>query len=318
MRTMRAVLFVLALAPSLLRAQDGPGTAGAGVLQLMAGSRAPALSGAYAAMAGDADVLFYNPAGIAALRAGASVAYQRYVEDIGLFSGAGAARAGRVVLGASLLVLDYGTIAEIVPDPDFGGQTGTPTGNRVGASELAARVSAGMPLLDDRLRLGVSAGVVRVELAGGARVAPLFDAGAQLQLPHVTLGAALRNLGTKLSGRGLADAPLPRELRLGASAALPATGRLGALVAADFVAALEEGTSGFVAGIEAGLLPSEASPLGAVVRVGYDGAVGDGGIGAVRAGGGLSAGAFSLDYTYQNFDPFGAVHRFGVRWAIHP
>jgi hypothetical protein len=160
--------------------------------------------------------------------------------------------------------------------------------------------------------------VVRVELAGGARVAPLFDAGAQLQLPHVTLGAALRNLGTKLSGRGLADAPLPRELRLGASAALPATGRLGALVAADFVAALEEGTSGFVAGIEAGLLPSEASPLGAVVRVGYDGAVGDGGIGAVRAGGGLSAGAFSLDYTYQNFDPFGAVHRFGVRWAIHP
>lgn len=317
MKMVRAVLAMLLVAPAL-HAQDGPGTAGAGVLQLMAGSRAPGLSGAYTAIGGDVDVLFYNPSGIASLRAGASVSYQRYVEDIGLFSGAGAVRAGPIVLGASLLMLDYGTVEEIVPDPEFGGQTGMPTGNRIGASELAARVSAGMPLLRDRLRVGASAGMVRVELAGGARVAPLVDMGAQLALPHVTLGATLRNLGPTLSGRGLADAPLPRELRVGASAALPTTSRFGAMVSADFVAALEEGTSGFVAGVEAGLLPSDASPFGAVVRVGYDGAVGDGGIGAVRAGGGLSAGAFSLDYTYQSFDPFGAVHRFGVRWVILP
>ncbi len=54
-----------------VRAQQGAGVAGASVLQLPAGSRAPSFSGAYSAVTGDADVLFYNPAGLSTLRAGA-------------------------------------------------------------------------------------------------------------------------------------------------------------------------------------------------------------------------------------------------------
>ncbi|NIQ52057.1 MAG: hypothetical protein GWN71_00780, partial [Gammaproteobacteria bacterium] len=63
-------------------AQSGVGTAGAQVLQLPTGSRAPALAGAYVAGSGDADLLFYNPAGTAALNGAVSLAYQSYFEDI--------------------------------------------------------------------------------------------------------------------------------------------------------------------------------------------------------------------------------------------
>ncbi len=301
-----------------VRAQDGAGTAGATVLQLPAGSRAPALSGAYVGVAGDADALFYNPAGVAGIRAAASLSYQRHVEDIGLASAAGAFRAGRVVIGASLLLLDYGNIDEIVPDDDFGGQTGRPTGNTVSASELAARASAAMMFLQDRLHVGVAAGLVSTDLAGASRSAPFLDAGVQYVLPRVTLGAALRNFGGAMTGESLADAPLPKELRVGGSVALPTTGGLGATLAADLITSLEEGTTGIAMGIEAGLLPDGAAGVGAVGRVGYDAGTGEDGLGALRLGGGLSLGPVAVDYTYQRYDFFGSIHRFGVRWSRLP
>lgn len=301
-----------------LAAQDGAGSAGAVVLQLPAGSRAPALSGAYAGVSNDADALFYNPAGIAGLDGAATVSYQRHVEDIGFASAGGAFRVGRVVVGASLLMLDYGDIAEIVPDDDFGGQTGRPTGNTIGSSELAARVSAAMPLAG-RFHVGLAAGYVSTDLAGASRGAPFLDAGVQYAaLPRVTFGAALRNFGGSMTGNGLADAPLPKELRAGAAVDLTAAGGLGARLVADVVTALEEGTTGVVAGVEAGLAPATAGGLGAVGRLGFDAGTGDDGLGAVRFGGGISLSGIAVDYTYQNYEYFGAIHRFGIRWSRLP
>jgi hypothetical protein len=318
-----AVLAAALLAPPALTAggvaaQDGPGTTGATVLQLLAGSRAAALSGAYSAATGDADVLFYNPAGIASLSAAASLSYQRHVEDIGVATGAGALAVGRLVIGASAIFLDYGDVAELRPDPAFGGQTGLPTGNTVGASEVAARFAAALPLMDDRLRLGAGLGLVSVDLAGASRSTPMLDFGAQYDFPAVTVAAALRNLGGALSGERLADSDLPAEARLGAAVQLAARDNLGATIAADLVAELNEGGAGVVAGIEAGLVPPRASGLGAVARVGYNGTAGDGGLGALQIGAGLSLGDFAVDYAYQNYDLFGSLHRFGVRWARLP
>jgi hypothetical protein len=312
-----AAVFAIAAATPLA-AQDGAGTAGATVLQLPAGSRAPALSGAYAGMSGDADALFYNPAGVASVAAAASLAYQRHVEDIGLISAAGAFRAGRLVFGASLLVLDFGDIAEVVPDDDFGGQTGRVTGNTLGASELAARAAVALPLVDDRLHVGLTAGMVSTDLAGLRRSAPFLDAGVQYLLSRVTVGASIRNLGGSMSGSGLAEAPLPTELRAGAVVDVSGRQGLGALIAADLVTSLEEGTTGVVAGVEAGLMPSAAGALGAVGRIGYDTAPGGNGLGALRLGGGISLAGVAFDYTYQKYDFFGTIHRFGVRWSRIP
>jgi hypothetical protein len=318
MKRLAGLTAVLVAATSPLAAQDGAGTAGATILQLPAGSRAPALSGAYAAMSGDADALFYNPAGVANVAGAASLAYQRHVEDIGLISAAGAFRTGRLVFGASLLVLDFGDIAEIVPDDDFGGQTGRPTGNTVGASELAARASVALPLVEDRLHVGLTTGLVSTDLAGARRSAPFLDAGVQYLLPRVTVGASLRNLGGSMSGSGLADAPLPTELRAGAVVDVSGAQGLGALFAVDLVTSLEEGTTGVVGGVEAGLMPRGAGLLGAVGRIGYDTGPGEDGLGALRLGGGISLAGIAFDYTYQRYDFFGTIHRFGVRWNRLP
>lgn len=300
------------------RAQDGVGSAGATVLQMIAGARAAGLSGAYTAATGDADVLFYNPAGITSLAAGASFSYQKHVEDIGLASGSGAFQLGRFTLGVSALFLDYGDIAVIEPDPDFGGQTGRPTGTTVGASEVAARLSAATALMDGRLSVGASAGIVSVELAGTGRSTPMVDVGAQYALPFGTVGASVRNVGVALSGEDLADASLPSQLRLGGAFAMTGPSGIGALLAADLVAELAEGTTGFVAGIEAGIMPHTAGELAAVGRVGFNGAAGEDGLGALQLGGGIALGGFAVDYAYQSYDFFGALHRVGVRWSRLP
>lgn len=317
-RTVCALALCAAAWGQPVEAQDGAGSAGAVILQMVAGGRAAGLSGAYAAATGDADVAFYNPAGLASVNAAAAFSYEQRVEDIGLASGSGAFTFGRFTFGVSALFLDYGDIDEYVPDPSFGGQTGMPTGNTVSASEVAARVTAATPLLDGRLTVGASAGLVSVDLAGVGRSTPLFDVGAQYALPFGTVGASLRNIGSKLSGEDLADAPLPSQLRVGTAIELASASGLGALVAADLVAELAEGTTGVVAGIEAGLLPSASGRIGAVGRVGFNGAAGEDALGTLQLGAGLSLGAFAVDYAYQNYDFFGALHRVGIRWARLP
>lgn len=296
-------------------AGQGAGSTGATVLQVLAGSRAAALSGAYAGARGDADVLFYNPAGIAGLDAAASVSYQRYVQDIGVASGAGVFRLGRVALGASVTFLDYGDIDELVPDPDFGNQTGKPTGRTVSASEAAARFSGALELSEGRFSVGAGLGFVSTDLAGASRSAPFLDAGAQYRLETVTIGASIRNLGGSLSGSGLASADLPAEARLGAMARLARPDGLGAVLSADLVAELNASTTGLVFGLEAGLFPGTPTGVGAVGRIGYDAGTGAEGQGALRFGGGLSLGNLAVDYAWQDYELFGSLHRFGIRWA---
>jgi hypothetical protein len=307
-----AVTAMATLTMSARASAQGAGSTGATVLQLLAGGRATALSGAYAGATDDSDVLFYNPAGIAPLAGAAALSYQKHVEDIGVASGSGAIRLGRLVLGASAIFLDYGDIDEYVPDPDFGGQTGLPTGNTVSASEVAARISGALPLIDGRLNLGASAGYVSVDLAGSGFGTPFFDVGAQVVLSSVTFGAALRNVGGKLSTNGV-ESDLPTEARVGAMLHLVGPTGIGAIASTDFVAELNSGTSGVVAGIEAGLLPANGSRLGAVGRVGYNAGTGDEGQGNLLLGGGLSLGPLSVDYAYQNYELFGTLHRIGVR-----
>ncbi len=296
-------------------AGQGAGSTGATVLQVLAGSRAAALSGAYSGARGDADVLFYNPAGVAGLEGAASVSYQRFVQDIGIATAAGVVRIGRVALGASLAWLDYGDIREFVPDPDFGGQTGIPTGRTVSASEVASRISGALELAEGRFAIGAGLGYVSTDLAGSSRGTPFLDAGAQYRMNAITVGAAIRNLGGALSGADIADADLPSEARFGAMARLTRPDGLGAVFSADLVSELNAGMTGIVAGIEAGLMPAGPGRVGAVGRIGYDAGTGADGQGALRFGGGLSLGNLSVDYAYQQYELFGSLHRFGVRWA---
>lgn len=313
----RAALAAALLLPAPALAQGGTGSSGAAVLQLPAGSRAYALSGAYVAASGDADALFYNPAGAAGLGAAASLAYHRHVMDIDFGSVAGALEAGPFVIGLAVTYLNGGDIEIIEPDPNFGGQRGRETGEFTSARESAARLALAAPL--GRLSVGAAAGVVTSSLAGVTRSAPLVDIGAQFELPIVTIGASLRNLGPALSGDGGADVPLPTEARVGARFERELVNGLGFTIGADLASDLEAGTTWLAAGIEAGLLPGGDRMLGAVARVSMDGdARGEEELGALRLGAGFTFDRLAFDYTYQEFEYFGAIHRIGFRWARPP
>ncbi len=306
---------LLALAPAApARAQQGAGTTGGMVLQLPAGSRAPSLSGAYAAATGDPDVIFYNPAGLSSLNAGAAVAFEPLVEGMSFGSGAGSFRIGSLALGAGIAYLNGGTVDEQTPDPLFGGQRGQLTGQSVSASESAARLAAALPLMRGRVRVGAAAGFISTSLAGTSSGTALFDVGAQAGIvPALTVGASIRNLGGSL-GKDSTSAPLPTEARVGLSYARALATGLGFTVSGDFVSALKEHTSGVVGGVEAGLLPGGSRRFGAVGRVGYSTAQGSEGLAPLQVGGGLTLGAFALDYTFQDLKFFGPVHRLGLRW----
>lgn len=310
----RAALLIALLVPAAARAQSGVGSTGAAVLQLPAGSRAVALSGAYVAAAGDADVLFYNPAGVAGLGAAASLAYQRHVADILFGSAAGAIEAGPLYIGLAVAYLDAGEIDVIEPDPNFGGQRGRGTGIRAGASESALRLAVAVPI--GRFRLGAAAGAVTSSLAGVTRSAPIIDLGAHFELAAVTIGASLRNLGPALSGGDGADIPMPTEARLGAWYEHTLVNGLGFTLGADLASDLEAGTSRLAAGLEAGLLPGVGRAFGAVARVSLDDeGEADDALGALRFGAGITLDRIAFDYTYQDFEFFGGIHRIGIRWT---
>jgi hypothetical protein len=295
---------------------QGAGSAGAQVLQMPAGSRAAALSGAYAAAVGDADVIFYNPAGVGTLGTAASAAYQHHVADIALGSLAGAFRFGRLTVGAGVAFLDAGEIDVIEPDPDYGGHRGRATGARASASESALRVAAALPVAGERVRLGAGVGFLSSDLAGLARSGLLLDLGAQLALGQLTLGVAMRNLGASLSGAGAEGVALPGEARLGAAFEVVRANGIGAALLADLVREIEARTTSLNAGAEIGLLPGRAGPLGAVARVGYAGDDGGtAGLGSMHFGAGIIVGRIALDYTVQSVEFFGAAHRMGVRWS---
>ncbi|HEX9109463.1 MAG TPA: hypothetical protein VF832_19615 [Longimicrobiales bacterium] len=313
------IIALAALAPLLAirpaAAQKGAGSAGATVLQLIPGSRAAGFSGGYSAMTGDADVLFYNPAGISSLQAGAALSYQPLVEGMGFGSVAASFHLGRLALGAGVSYLNGGTVDEITPDPLYGDQRGKATGATASANESAARIAAALPLANGRFRLGAAAGFISSDIAGSSAGTPLFDVGLQAGLiPSLSAGVALRNLGGSL-GKDTVSAPLPSEARVGLSFARATSSGLGLALSADFVAGLQDGTSGVAGGVEVGLLRASSHGFGAVARVGYDQAQGSGGLAPLQLGGGLSLGNIALDYTFEDMNNFGAVHRFGVRWT---
>jgi hypothetical protein len=307
-----------ALAALLLAAPlaaQGVGSTGLEVAQMPVGARAGALGGAYTAIVGDADVLFYNPAALAALEGAASLSYQRHVMDISFGSLAGAYRVGPVTLGAGIAFMDAGSIPEIVPDPDFGGQRGRPTGANVSARESVLRLGAGLPLLDARLQVGGTLGFALSDLAGVSRSAPFVELGAQgLVLPRTVIGVSLRNLGGSLSGGGAADADLPLEARFGASYLQPLANDLGVLGTADAILRPREEQAGFAGGLEFGLMPTEAEAVGAVLRVGYRVEDGLAAANSIHLGVGVTYARIGLDYQYQDVEFFGTAHRIGLRW----
>jgi hypothetical protein len=282
------------------------------VLELPASARALALGDAFVAVGGDDASIFYNPAQVAAAPSMAlGLSMQRHIAQsrLGALSLVGRAGPGSFALG--LLVLDYGSVEEIIPDPASGGERGIPTGATVAAGEYA--MSLGYAVSARGLRLGAAGKLVRQRIAEVSGGAGALDLGVAVDVWNgATLAASVQNLGGRIAvGAGANGDPLPRLVRVGAAVPLRGVGPLDVLTSVE-LSRSRDGRAEPSGGAEVTWAATEAVAF--IGRVGVLGRAARSAASPVLVGGGIAARRLALDYAYQGFDVLGASHRIGVRW----
>jgi len=284
------------------------GTTGALFLKIPAGARAMALGGSYSALVGDAESVFWNPAGLTRLedqgRADAALSYNMLLETA--YSGSAALGfplgEDRGVLGAALTYFSQSSIQGY-------GITGDPTSSFT-PMDLAVSLAYGRVL--GRVRAGGAFKFIRSELAGASGTSFAVDLGVQAD--HVSdigegpvdLAAAISNLGPPIKLGSTAD-PLPFKAVLGAHWRISPnlSGLLDGHIPSD-----ADPYASF--GLEA--RQSFGSGLGGALRAGYN--VKDGrsaeGLSGMSAGGGLQIKQGRLDYAWVPFGDLGMTHRISI------
>jgi hypothetical protein len=280
------------------------------VLERPATAEFVAVGGTAAATARDETALFANPAGLAAITgAGAGGSWQPYIADARLV----AAAVGATALGGGIAVgirsLDYGDIDEIVPDP--GGQTGTPTGRRLGANELA--LSAGYGRTVGPVALGVGATWLTQSIAGEQGHALAMDAGVLARLPRgATVAAVVQGLGPDLTLAGRA-APLPTTWRVAVAAPPVTRGVVTVRAAADAAVGGDDRARGAVAGT---VTWQPASTLGLDGRLAWQWQPASDARRPVTAGGAIRLARVAVEYGWEDLGVLGGgTQRLGVRWS---
>lgn len=304
-----AAACAVALAAHQARGQGGRHAAL--VLELPASSRALALGGAAGALAQDDASIFSNPAQLASsLGASGGLSLQQYLQSSTLAALSIAVPAGRGTAGFGVQLLDYGSEAEFIPDPAFGGERGLATGGQVSASDLA--VSAGYGASLGRVRLGASAKLVQQRIAGFTGSAGAVDIGAVADATFgITFAASIQNIGRQLALAG-SSAPLPRTIRVGGAFALPRTGPLALLATGEFRQVPGSGVR-----MGGGAEGNWSSGNGVVLtaRLGIQDQPEGSAANRLTIGGGVRGGHLGLDYAYQGYETVGgSAHRVGARW----
>jgi hypothetical protein len=275
---------------------------------LPASTRSAALGGAAVALAGDAGSVFANPAAIATVRRLAvEGSFERYLAGVNHTAAAVAVRAGRLSWGGGLQVLDYGSEAEVIPDPATGNRRGIATGNSF--HPVDALAVAALTYRFSLAAVGVAGKYARQDFGGPAADAAAADVGLAIALFDIAaFGASVQNLGGDLG----ANARLPRRTRVGLT--LNYTDPQGSLrLLTTLEGQWERDHAAVLAlGVEGGLA---AAGVGLVARAGLHtpGAASD----ASRwtAGAGVVLGGLALDYAYRSWDVLaGGTHRLGIRW----
>lgn len=252
-----------------------------------ASARDAGLGGAGAALVGDADALFANPAGIATVRHVAIAASYEPASGGTAFSGAAVTlRVGRLEWGA-------------------GAQTFGPAGNFSNADLLAA---TGLVYRRGLMAFGVAGKYARSAADTTRAGAWVGDAGVAIAVFDIlAFGASVQNIG----GVDL----LPRRLRAGFTmnyADPEGSYRLLSTVEGDWVAGA---SAALHIGVEAGYA---VGGIGFVARAGYTNHRPLPGTSRFAFGGGVEFGRrLRLDYAYQEANGAGAGRsRAGVRWIL--
>ncbi len=274
------------------------GKSGLAFLKVGVGSRGAALGEAYAALVDEPDAIYWNPAGLAAVK-GTHLTFTHlsWLENINhefaavTFPGFGG-------------TLGLGVIAQTIPGIEVRTK---PTAEPIGtfdAQDLAVELAFGRQWRSN-LAAGFSVKYLYEKIYLNSATGFAIDLGGIWQTPveHLKLGVTLQNLGSMSALRN-DDIKLPALVRLGGAYVLPmAAGENHLAVAAEHVHFLQGG-DGSSAGAE--FLFRKTLALRAGYQFGRENR-------NVTAGFGTSFGRYQLDYGYAPFqNDLGNAHRFSM------
>jgi len=280
-------------------------------LRLDMSARAASLGGTYITYSDDADIIFYNPAGLNLLEGTpVSFSFTKHLMDINL---AGLAYStvlsdiGRV--GAAIQYINYGTFDEA---DEFGNRTG-----EFGAGELAVLLSYAGDL-EENLYYGATAKIIYSTIANRSSSAAALDLGLQYVIPSQQINIALvaLNLGTQLSSYIDTKEDLPVDVAIGISKRLE---NLPLRLSLNFHKLTEkrddfsERFKAFSVGAEFYLSKVFSFRLGydnekrSELKVGTTA-----GIAGFNGGLGINISDYRFDYSYSSLGKVGALHRISL------
>lgn len=278
-------------------------------------ARAAALGGSFTSNNDDADVIFYNPAGLKSLSANpisfsfvkhlmdinlASLSYSHEFEDIGRF-------------GAAIKYINYGSFDEADEN-----------GNRIGefhANELALVIGYANEL-DKNFFYGANAKFIYSGIADRSSTAMAVDLGLHYYIPgpEWNFGFSVLNLGAQLSNYYSTKEDLPLDIAVGVSKRLE---NLPLRLSLDFHQ-LNKDRDNFSQRFKAFTVGAEFT-LSKVMklRFGYDNErrsdfkIGStAGIAGFNTGLGLKILEYQFDYGYSSLGLVGGLHRIGISTSL--
>lgn len=206
------VLSIIASASVMASANSNSGTTAFPFLKLHSGARVQGMGGAATGLADDESALYYNPAGITGLEGMRFIAsYQNYLVDLQSgFVGVTKKLNDVNAIGFQISYLNYGTFTRTDEDATILGDF---SGSSIVLGATFARqmnyyISVGGTVKGIYQKIDeYSATGVAIDLGGKY----LANRG------RYSVGAAIQNIGTQLSGLGTEKDPLPVTGRLGGS-----------------------------------------------------------------------------------------------------
>jgi long-subunit fatty acid transport protein len=291
-----AVLFLFAVRAVSLASfsKNDAGTSTAQFLKLGAGARAAGMGEAFAAVADDADSIYWNPAGLNNVEGKSlSVMHAMWFEDTSYEWASYAQRIGGLgVAGIGVQYFSYGSI----PGVDFNGLET----EDFSPSDLAVSLSFARAM--GNIGLGVNAKYISSTIKESA-AAFAFDLGAQYWMSdRVVLGAAVQNVGTAMKFVDEGDA-LPLNVKLGGSCVI----QPGWLAALDVNAPIDNELV-YNAGTEYRYRIN--GTMSATARLGYTTRNKDtGGTNGLSAGLGFNFKGYAVDYAFVPYGDLGNTQR---------
>jgi len=225
--TLGLALSVLAWAEPSQAGIGKSGITGGAFLKIGVGARAVALGSAYTSVSGDANQMFWNPAGItlAEGRTQVAVNYNAWIADLGHnavgvtrgFGGIGTLGIGIVNLSLSGIDNGSGLDRDVVPgflDDSYEGFRDGGSGD-YDYSDVALQLTWARDVTN-RLALGATGKYISQDIDGVTASAFALDFGAlyKLGFNNATIGARLNNLGGDLEFYNI-GAPLPLIFSIG-------------------------------------------------------------------------------------------------------